>query len=133
MLLSAAEVGAALGAPVCGTALPVPCGTAVSYRGEGLTVLVTLTSGAASRASLGAARRFGRPLSGTATEGWLLNRGRTVVLAAGDLTAKISIGGRPGGTAGRSFPHWQKQRGGDWPSMSTGLTCPSDRDRLPWP
>jgi hypothetical protein len=96
MLLSAAEVGAALGAPVRGTALPVPRGTAVSYRGEGLTVLVMLTSGAASLASLGAARRFGRPLSGTATEGWLLNQGRTVVLTAGELTAKISIGGRAG-------------------------------------
>ena len=87
-----------------GTALPVPRGTAVSYRGEGLTVLVTLTSGIASLASLGPARHLGRPLSGNAAEGWLLNQGRTAVLTAGDLTAKISIGGRAGRRCREALP-----------------------------
>ena len=67
-------------------------------------MLVTLTSGVASLASLGPARHLGRPLSGTAAEGWLLNQGRTVVLTAGDLTAKISIGGRAGRHCREALP-----------------------------
>jgi hypothetical protein len=69
------------------------------YRGEGITVTVTVADGVlASLTAL--ARRRGQPLAGVGDEAWLLNRGRTAVLLAGGLTAKISAGG----SATRSLP-----------------------------
>jgi hypothetical protein len=71
----------------------------VVYRGEGITVIVTVADGFIS--SLTAlARRRGQPLPGVGDEAWLLNRGRTAVLLAGGLTAKVSAGG----SATRSLP-----------------------------
>jgi hypothetical protein len=69
------------------------------YRGEGITVIVTVADEV--RGSLTAlARRRGQPLPGVGDEAWLLNRGRTAVLLAGGLTAKLTAGG----SATRSLP-----------------------------
>jgi hypothetical protein len=97
-LLAAGEVSAAVGRPVRATAL-VPEAASVLYRGEGVTVVVTVAD--AFLGSLtGLARRHGKPLPGVGDEAWLLNRGRTAVMRAGGLTAKITIGG----SAARSLP-----------------------------
>jgi hypothetical protein len=98
VLLSADEVAAAVGRPVRDSSFTPGAASAV-YRGEGITVLVTVADGLlGSLAAL--ARRRGQPLAGVGDEAWLLNRGRTAVLLAGGLTAKISAGG----SATRSLP-----------------------------
>jgi hypothetical protein len=97
-LLAAGEVSAAVGRPVRATA-PMPSAGGTLYRGEGVTVTVTVADGfLGSLTSL--ARRRGRPLPGAGREAWLLNGGRTAVLLAGGLTAKVTIGG----SAARSLP-----------------------------
>jgi len=98
VLLSPDEVSAAVGRPVRGTGSTTGAASVV-YRGEGITVIVTVADGFIS--SLTAlARRRGQPLPGVGDEAWLLNRGRTAVLLAGGLTAKVSAGG----SATRSLP-----------------------------
>ena len=98
VLLSADEVSAAVGRPVRGTGL-MPGAASVVYRGEGITVIVTVADGfLGSLTAL--ARRRGQPLAGVGDEAWLLNRGRTAVLLVGGLTAKVSAGG----SAARSLP-----------------------------
>jgi len=98
VLLSPDEVSAAVGRPIRGTGSMTGAASVV-YRGEGITVIVTVTDGSIS--SLTAlARRRGQPLPGVGDEAWLLNRGRTAVLVAGGLTAKVSAGG----SATRSLP-----------------------------
>jgi hypothetical protein len=69
------------------------------YRGEGITVIVTVADGFLG-SLIALARRRGQRLPGVGDEAWQLNRGRTVVLRAGGLTAKISVGG----SATRSLP-----------------------------
>jgi hypothetical protein len=97
-LLSADEVSAAVGRPVRGTSF-TPGAASVVYRGEGITVLVTVADGfLGGLAAL--ARRRGQPLAGVGDEAWLLNHGRTAVLLVGGLTAKVSAGG----SATRSLP-----------------------------
>jgi hypothetical protein len=97
-LLAAGEVSAAVGRPVRVTGRPPGDGNAV-YRGDGLTVIVTVAeSFLGSLTAL--ARRRGLPLPGVGDEAWLLNRGRTAVLRAGGLTAKVTVGG----SAARSLP-----------------------------
>jgi len=97
-LLAAGEVSAAVGRPVRVTGPPPGDGNAV-YRGDGLTVVVTVAeSFLGSLTAL--ARRRGVPLPGVGDEAWLLNRGRTAVLRAGGLTAKVTVGG----SAARSLP-----------------------------
>ena len=97
-LLTAAEVSAAAGRAVRATGFAARAAGAV-YRGEGVTVIVTVADGfLGSLSSL--ARRRGQPLPGVGDEAWLLNRGRTVVLRAGGLTAKVTVGG----PAARSLP-----------------------------
>jgi predicted membrane protein DUF2207 len=98
VLLSADEVSAAVGRPVRGTSF-TPGAASVVYRGEGITVIVTVADGFLG-SLIALARRRGRPLAGVGDEAWLLNRGRTAVLRAGGLTAKISVGG----SATRSLP-----------------------------
>jgi hypothetical protein len=98
VLLSADEVSAAVGRPVRGTG-PTPGAGSVVYRGEGITVIVTVADGFLGGLT-GLARRRGQPLAGVGDEAWLLNRGRTAVLLAGGLTAKVSAGG----SAARSLP-----------------------------
>jgi hypothetical protein len=98
VLLSANEVSAAVGRPVRGAG-PAPGGASAVYRGEGITVIVTVADGILG--SLTAlARRRGQPLAGVGDEAWLLNGGRTAVLLVGGLTAKVSAGG----SATRSLP-----------------------------
>jgi hypothetical protein len=97
-LLAAGEVSAAVGRPVRAAALTTRA-TSTVYRGEGVTVIVTVADGfLGSLASL--ARRRGHPLPGVGDEAWLLNRDRTVVLRAGGRTAKVTLGG----SAARSLP-----------------------------
>jgi hypothetical protein len=98
VLLSADEVSAAVGRPVRGTGSTTGAAS-VAYRGEGITVIVTIADGFLG-SLIALARRRGRPLPGVGDEAWLLNRGRTAVLLAGGLTAKISAGG----SAVRSLP-----------------------------
>jgi hypothetical protein len=77
----------------------MPGAASVVYRGEGITVIVTVADGfLGSLTAL--ARRRGQPLAGVGDEAWLLNRGRTAVLLVGGLTAKVSAGG----SAARSLP-----------------------------
>jgi hypothetical protein len=97
-LLSAGEVSAAAGRPVRVTSF-TPGAASVVYRGEGITVVVTVADGFLG-SLIALARRRGQPLAGVGDEAWLLNRGRTVVLLAGGLTVKISAGG----SATRSLP-----------------------------
>ena len=76
-----------------------PRAASVVYRGERITVLVTVADGfLGGLAAL--ARRRGQPLAGVGDEAWLLNHGRTAVLLVGGLTAKVSAGG----SATRSLP-----------------------------
>jgi hypothetical protein len=97
-LVSADEVSAAVGRPVRGTS-GTSGAASVVYRGEGITVIVTVADGFLG-SLIALARRRGQPLAGVGDEAWLLNRGRTAVLLAGGLTAKISAGG----SATRSLP-----------------------------
>jgi hypothetical protein len=97
-LLSAGEVSAAVGRPVRATGF-TPGAASVVYRGEGITVVVTVADGFLG-SLIALARRRGQPLAGVGDEAWLLNRGRAAVLLAGGLTAKITAGG----SATRSLP-----------------------------
>ena len=97
-LVSADEVSAAVGRPVRGTSF-TPGAASVVYRGERITVVVTVADGFLG-SLIALARRRGQPLAGVGDEAWLLNRGRTAVLLAGGLTAKITAGG----SATRSLP-----------------------------
>ena len=97
-MLAAGEVSAAVGRPVRAAALTTGAASTV-YRGEGITVIVTVADGfLGGLAAL--ARRRGQPLPGVGDEAWLLNRDRTVVLQAGGRTAKVTLGG----SAARSLP-----------------------------
>ena len=97
-LLATAEVSAAVGRPVRATGL-VPGAASVVYSGEGITVIVKVADGFLGSLTALAQRR-GQPLPGVGDEAWLLNRGRTAVMRAGGLTAKVTIGG----SAARSLP-----------------------------
>jgi len=98
VLLSADEVSDAVGRPVRAAGL-MSGGASIVYRGEGITVIVTVADGfLGSLTAL--ARRRGQPLAGVGDEAWLLNRDRTAVLLAGGLTAKVTAGG----SATRSLP-----------------------------
>ena len=97
-LLSADEVSAAVGRPVRRTAF-TPGAASVVYRGEGITVIVTVADGFLGSLTAMAQRR-GQLLAGIGDGAWLLNRGRTAVLLVGGLTAKVTAGG----SATRSLP-----------------------------
>src|SRR5215468_12489686 len=97
-LLSADEVSAAVGRPVRRTAF-TPGAASVVYRGEGITVIVTVADGFLGSLTAMAQRR-GQPLAGIGDGAWLLNRGRTAILLVGGLTAKVTAGG----SATRSLP-----------------------------
>jgi hypothetical protein len=98
VLLSADEVSAAVGRPVRRAAF-TPGAASVVYRGQGITVIVTVADGFLGSLTAMAQRR-GQPLAGIGDGAWLLNRGRTAVLLVGGLTAKITAGG----SATRSLP-----------------------------
>jgi len=97
-LLSADEVSAAVGRPVRRTAF-TPGAASVVYRGQGITVIVTVADGFLCSLTAMAQRR-GQLLAGIGDGAWLLNRGRTAVLLVGGLTAKVTAGG----SATRSLP-----------------------------
>jgi len=91
-LLTAEEVTAAVGRPVEATAFQVGILGGV-YRGEGLTVSLTVAAGALGGLSSGSARRWGRPVPGIGDEAWLINRHHTVVFRVGNHTGKITVSG----------------------------------------
>jgi hypothetical protein len=97
-LLTAGEVSAVVGRAVRATGL-TPRAASTVYRGEGLTIIVKAADGV-PRGLTSLARRRGRPLPEVGDEAWLLNRGRTAVLRAGEVTARVTIGG----SAARSLP-----------------------------
>jgi hypothetical protein len=98
VLLSADEVSAAVGRPVRRAAF-TPVAASVVYRGQGITVIVTVADGFLGSLTAMAQRR-GQPLAGIGDGAWLLNRGRTAVLLVDGLTAKVTAGG----SATRSLP-----------------------------
>ena len=91
-LLTAEEVTAAVGRPVEATAFQVGILGGV-YRGEELTVSLTMATGALGGLSSGPARRWGRPAPGIGDEAWLINRHHTVVFRVGNHTGKITVSG----------------------------------------
>jgi hypothetical protein len=91
-LLTAEEVTAAVGHPVEATGFQIGILGGV-YRGEELTVSVTVATGALGGLSSGPARRWGRPVPGIGDEAWLINRHHTVVFRVGDQTGKITVSG----------------------------------------
>src|SRR4029079_1119713 len=91
-LLTAEEVTAAVGRPVEATAFQVGILGGV-YRGEGLTVSLTVAAGALGGLSSGPARRWGRPVPGIGDEAWLINRHHTVVFRVGNHPAKTPVSG----------------------------------------
>jgi len=91
-LLTAEEVTAAVGRPVESTAFQVGILGGV-YRGEELTVSLTVAAGALGGLSSGPARRWGRPVPGIGDEAWLINRHHTVVFRVGNHTGKITVSG----------------------------------------
>ena len=91
-LLTPEEVTAAVGRPVEATAFQVGILGGV-YRGEELTVSLTVATGALGGLSSGPARRWGRPVPGIGDEAWLINRHHTVVFRVGNHTGKITVSG----------------------------------------
>jgi hypothetical protein len=71
-LLTAEEVTAAVGRPVEVTGFQVGILGGL-YRGEELTVSITVAKGALGGLSSGPARRWGRPVPGIGDEAWLIN------------------------------------------------------------
>jgi hypothetical protein len=63
------------------------------YRGEQLTVSITVATGALGGLSSGPARRWGRPVPGIGDEAWLINRHHTVVFRVGIHTGKVTVSG----------------------------------------
>jgi hypothetical protein len=63
------------------------------YRGEELTVSITVAKGVLGGLSSGPARRWGRPAPGIGDEAWLINRHHTVVFRVGNHTGKITVSG----------------------------------------
>ena len=89
---AAEEVTAAVGYPVEATAFQVGILGGV-YRGEELTVSLTVAAGALGGLSSGPARRSGRPVPGIGDEAWLINRHHTVVFRVGNHTGKVTVSG----------------------------------------
>jgi hypothetical protein len=91
-LLTAEEVTAAVGRPVEVTGFQVGILGGL-YRGEELTVSITVAKGALGGLSSGPARRWGRPVPGIGDEAWLINGHHTVVFRVGVHTGKVTVSG----------------------------------------
>ena len=91
-LLTAEEVTAAVGRPVEVTGFQVGILGGV-YRGEELTVSITVAKGALGGLSSGPARRWGRLVPGIGDEAWLINGHHTVVFRVGVHTGKVTVSG----------------------------------------
>jgi hypothetical protein len=91
-LLTAEEVSAAVGRPVQATGFQIGILGGI-YRGEELTVSITVATGAPGGLSSGPARRWGRPVPGIGDEAWLINRHHTVVFRVGVHTGKVTVSG----------------------------------------
>ena len=123
-LLTAEEVTAAVGRPVQATGFQIGILGGV-YRGEELTVSITVATGALGGLSSGPARRWGRPVPGIGDEAWLINRHHTVVFRVGVHTGKVTVSG----AAARALPP------DVLPRLATTivgrLTGPADRPSYP--
>jgi len=91
-LLTAEEVTAAVGRPVEVTGFQVGI-IGGMYRGEDLTVSITVAKGVLGGLSSGPARRWGRPVPGIGHEAWLINGHHTVVFRVGERTGKVTVSG----------------------------------------
>jgi hypothetical protein len=91
-LPTAEEVGAAVGRPVEVTGFQVGIIGGV-YRGEDLTVSITVAKGVLGGLSSGPARRWGGPVPGIGDEAWLINGHHTVVFRVGERTGKVTVSG----------------------------------------
>jgi hypothetical protein len=91
-LLTAEEVTAAVGRPVEVTGFQIGILGGV-YRGEDLTVSITVAKGALGGLSSGPARRWGRAVPGIGDEAWLINGHHTVVFRVGEHTGKVTVSG----------------------------------------
>jgi hypothetical protein len=91
-LLTAEEVTAAVGRPVEVTGFQVGIIGGV-YRGEDLTVSITVAKGGLGGLSSGPARRWGRAVPGIGDEAWLINGHHTVVFRVGERTGKVTVSG----------------------------------------
>ena len=91
-LLTAEEVTAAVGRPVEVTGFQVGI-IGGMYRGEDLTVSITVAKGVLGGLSSGPARRWGRPAAGIGDEAWLINGHHTVVFRVGERTGKVTVSG----------------------------------------
>src|SRR5262249_3928353 len=91
-LLTAEEVTAAVGRPVQATGFQVGILGGV-YRGEELTVSITVAKGALGGLSSGPARRWGRPGPGHGDEARLVKRPHTGGFRGGTPAGKITVSG----------------------------------------
>jgi hypothetical protein len=91
-LLTAEEVTAAVGRPVEVTGFQAGIIGGL-YRGEDLTVSITVAKGVLGGLSSGPARRWGRAVPGIGDEAWLINGHHTVVFRVGERTGKVTVSG----------------------------------------
>jgi hypothetical protein len=92
LLLTEQEVSAVVGRPVGATGFQLGMLGAI-YRGEDLTVSLTVTRGGMGRLSYGPARQWGRALLAIGDEAWQLARDHTVVFRLGGYTGKVTVSG----------------------------------------
>jgi hypothetical protein len=93
LLLSEAEVTAALGQPVRVYRTGLPGWQGFIYRGTSRTLSVTVTEGRLGEIGQRSGSRGGRAVPGIGEEAWQLNRGRTVVFRLGPAYGKVTLSG----------------------------------------
>jgi hypothetical protein len=93
LLLSEAEVSAALGQPVRVYRTGMPGWQGFIYRGTSRTLSVTVTESRLGEIGQRSGSRGGRAVPGIGEEAWQLNRGRTVVFRLGPAYGKVTLSG----------------------------------------
>jgi len=93
LLLSEAEVSAALGQPVRVYRTGMPGWQGFIYRGASRTLSLTVAEGRLGEIGQRSGSRGGRAVPGIGEEAWQLNRGRTVVFRLGPAYGKVTLSG----------------------------------------
>ena len=93
LLLSEAEVSAALGQPVRVYRTGMPGWQGFIYRGASRTLSLTVTGSRLGEIGQRSGSRGGRAVPGIGEEAWQLNRGRTVVFRLGPAYGKVTLSG----------------------------------------
>lgn len=131
-LLAAEEVAAAVGRPVEATAFQVGILGGV-YRGEELTVSLTMATGALGGLSSGPARRWGRPAPGIGDEAWLINRHHTVVFRVATTPARSPSPASHRVPCRRMCcPGWPPPWPAGWPPPWPAISPAAPRRRRSW-